>query len=87
VPGEGSRDAYSNTVDLTEKIKDLRGRDDLEAALEGKGAFRRFQAALARHETYRIHWRVFPTERRSGTARAWLVDQGYGHPLTPVVAS
>ena len=30
-----------------------------------------------RHETYRVHWRVFSTERRSGRARAWLADQGY----------
>jgi homoserine kinase len=51
--------------------------NNLAAALEGKGAFRRFQCLLNRHETYRVHWRVFSTERRSGRARAWLADQGY----------
>jgi hypothetical protein len=77
VPGEGSRDAYDDMVDFTAEITDTRARDDLAAALEGKGAFRRFQAALDRHETHRVHWRVFSTERRTGRARAWLADQGY----------
>ena len=77
VPGEGSRDAYADMVDFTAEITDTRARDDLAAALEGKGAFPRFQAALDRHETHRVHWRVFSTERRSGRARAWLADQGY----------
>lgn len=77
VPGEGSRDAYRDMADFTAELTDERVRGDLAAALEGKGAFRRFQDALNRHETYRVHWRVFSTERRSGRARAWLADQGY----------
>ena len=76
VPGEGSRDAYRDMADFTTKLTDPRVRGDLAAALEGKGAFRRFQAALDRHETYRVHWRVFSTERRTGRARSWLADQG-----------
>jgi len=39
VPGEGSRDAYGDMVDFTAEIIDTRARDDLAAALEGKGAF------------------------------------------------
>jgi hypothetical protein len=77
VPGEGSRDAYGDMVDFTAEITDTRARDDLAAALEGKGAFRRFQGALDRHETHRVHWRVYSTERRTGRARGWLADQGY----------
>jgi hypothetical protein len=77
VPGEGSREAYADMVGFTAEITDTRARDDLAAALEGNGAFRRFQAALDQHETHRVHWRVFSTERRSGRARAWLADQGY----------
>ena len=64
-------------ADFTAELTDPRVRGDLAAALEGKGAFRRFQAALNRHDTYWVHWRVFSTERRSGRARAWLADQGY----------
>mgnify|MGYP001050129485 CR=1 FL=1 len=77
VPGEGSRDAYRDMADFTTELTDERVRGDLGAALEGKGAFRRFQGALNRHETYQVHWRVFSTERRSGRGRAWLADQGY----------
>ena len=77
VPGEGSRDAYRDMADFTAELTDERVRGDLAAALVGKGAFRRFQDALNWHETYRVHWRVFSIERRSGRARAWLADQGY----------
>ena len=77
VPWEGSRDAYRDMADFTAELTDERVRDDLSAAMEGKGAFRRFQDALNRHETYRVHWRVFSTERHSCRARAWLADQGY----------
>ena len=77
VPGEGSRDAYRDVADFTAELTDPRVRGDLVAALDGKGAFRRFQGALHRHDTYRVHWRVFSTERLAGRARAWLAEQGY----------
>lgn len=77
IPGEGSRDAWRDIADFTRELTDPRTRAALEAALDGKGAFRRFQAALDRHETHRVHWRVFSTERLTGRARAWLARQGY----------
>ena len=77
VPGEGGHDAYRDMADFTAELTEPRVHADLAAALEGRGAFRRFQAALDRHDTYRVHWRVFSTERRAGRARAWLADQGY----------
>ena len=77
VVGEGSREAYQDMVDFTESVTEQATRDDLSAALDGRGAFRRFQTALDRHEQYRVHWRVLSTERRSGRARAWLAQQGY----------
>jgi hypothetical protein len=77
VPGDGSRDAYTDMADFTNDLADPRVREDLAASLEGRGAFRRFQDALNRHEVYRVHWRVFSAERRLGRARAWLADQGY----------
>ena len=77
VPGEGSRDAYRDMADFTAELTDPRVRGDLAAALDGKGAFRRFQAALDRHDTYRVRWRVFFTERLAGRARVWHADKGY----------
>ena len=77
VSGEGSRNAYRDMADFTDELTDPRVRGDLVAALDGKGAFRLFQGALDRHDTYRVYWRVFSTERLAGRARAWLADQGY----------
>lgn len=77
VVGEGSREAYQDMVDFTESVTDQATRDHLSAALDGRGAFRRFQTALDRHDAYRVHWRVLSTERRAGRARAWLAEHGY----------
>jgi hypothetical protein len=51
---------YRDMAHSTAELTDERVRGDLSAALEGKGAFRRFQEALNRHETYRVHWRCSP---------------------------
>lgn len=77
IPGAGSREAYLDMVEFAEGVSDSRAQADLSAALEGRGAFRRFQSALDRHESYRVHWRVFSAERNSGRARAWLAEEGY----------
>lgn len=52
-------------------------RRELEQAIHGSGAFKRFQATLDRHPGLRVHWRVHTSERRTGRARAWLADAGY----------
>lgn len=77
VPGTGSHEAYRDMVDFATDIIDPPVKGDLMAALDGRGAFRRFQSALDRHERYRVHWRVFSAERTSGRARAWLAQEGY----------
>lgn len=78
VDSDGSRAAYQDMVDFTAGLTDAAARDELTHAVEeGRGAFRRFQSALDRHEQHRVHWRVLSTERRAGRARAWLAEQGY----------
>ena len=76
VPGDG-RDAWRDMASFADQVPDARARDDLQVAVDGKGAFRRFQAALDRHEANRVDWRVWSSERRMGRARAWLADEGY----------
>jgi hypothetical protein len=76
VDGWGRRDGWSDLVDFAEGLDDATAREALLAAVQGKGAFRRFQAALDRHGRHRAAWRVFSSERRSGRARAWLLEQG-----------
>lgn len=77
VDSVGSRAAYQDMVDFTASLSDAAARNDLTHALDGRGAFRRFQSTLDRHEQHRVHWRVLSTERRAGRAREWLAEQGY----------
>ena len=76
VPGDG-RDAWRDMASFADQVPDARARDDLQVAVDGKGAFRRFQAALDRHEANWVDWRVWSSERRMGRAREWLADEGY----------
>jgi Uncharacterised protein family (UPF0158) len=76
VPGDG-RDAWRDMASFADQVPDAQARDDLRVAVDGKGAFRRFQGALDRHEAYRVDWRVWSSERRMGRAREWLADEGY----------
>lgn len=63
--------------DVEDLDPDERARDDLQVAVDGKGAFRRFHAALYRHEANRVDWRVWSSERRMGRTREWLANEGY----------
>jgi len=76
VPGDG-RDAWRDMASFADQVPDARAREDLQVAVDGKGAFRRFQAALDRQEANRVDWRVWSSERRMGRAREWLADEGY----------
>ena len=73
----GSRDAWQDMADFLDTITAGGARDDLELAIHGSGAFKRFQPALDRHSELRAPWRVHSSERYIGRARAWLADSGY----------
>ena len=77
VDPEGSRPGWQDMADFATMIEDAAASTDLTRAIEGRGAFRRFQQALDRHDQYRAAWRVHTSERRTGRARAWLADAGY----------
>ena len=62
---------------FADQVPDTRARDDFQVAVDGKGTFRRFHAALDRREAHRVDWRVWSSERRMGRAREWLADEGY----------
>lgn len=76
VPGDG-RDAWRDMASFADQVPYARARDDLQVAVDGKGASRRFQAALDRHESHWVDWRVWSSERRMGRAREWMADEGY----------
>jgi hypothetical protein len=76
--GWGStRDAWHDMSDFTDSMAGDPAFDTLAAAIDGRGAFKRFQAALDRHPRLRARWRVDSSERRTGRARAWLAQEGY----------
>jgi hypothetical protein len=70
-----SRDGWNDMAEFAARQTDPRLRDRLEAALEGKGAFRRFRDA-AYDEGVIEQWRLFGDDRAIGRARAYLAEQG-----------
>ena len=73
----GSKDAWQDMADFADSAIAASARPELEQAIHGSGAFKRFQATLNRHPGLRVHWRVHSSERQTGRARAWLADAGY----------
>jgi hypothetical protein len=73
-----SRDGYRDMVDFIGTVPDQRLRDRLDAAIHGRGAFRRFVDTLDRESEDELsRWFEFAGERKRGRARAWLADIGY----------
>lgn len=78
IPATDSRDAWQDMADFIDTLDDQAAADDLRAAIEGKGAFARFQKTLNRHSQWRAAWRVLSSERQAGRTRAWLAaDTNY----------
>jgi hypothetical protein len=63
-------------------VRDVRLRDRLEVALDGRGAFRRFKNALLDFPAERKRWFAFRDERLRTVAREWLEEEGI-EPTTP----
>ena len=57
-------------------MDDLELRHDLLAAIDGKGAFRRFKDALMGHPVDRERWFTFRSERLRACMEAWLTTHG-----------
>lgn len=57
-------------------ITNPRLRDQLEVALDGRGAFRRFKNVLANHPGERQRWFAFRAERVRAALLEWLADHG-----------
>ena len=73
---EGSSDGYEDMVLFAStRVASERLARDLEWALHGRGAFRRFRDVLDRYEQFE-RWRRFELERKRGRARAWLATEG-----------
>jgi hypothetical protein len=72
---EGSRAGWEDMATYAAGVADSHLREQLERAIEGKGAYRRFRDLI--DETgLRQAWQEFSDERQIGRARAYLAEQG-----------
>lgn len=81
IPGESGRPAWRRRSDFARTVAEPLQRARLEDALEGKGAFSRFQRVLA-EESLRDAWFRFDATRALQTARDWLDAMGID-PVNP----
>ena len=76
VHGEGSREAYRDMELFIASVEPDRA-ERLAAAIEGRGAFRRFKDELARWPGELERWHALSEERQLGRARSWLTTAGH----------
>jgi Uncharacterised protein family (UPF0158) len=72
---QGSRSGWQDMADFAATVRDESTRQVLIAALEGRGAFRRFRDAIDRAGLV-DGWRTFSDDRRIGRAREHLAELG-----------
>jgi Uncharacterised protein family (UPF0158) len=77
VVADGPSSGYRDMWMFIGTIEDPGLARRLERALDGKGAFRRFRAALEGSPADFTRWHRFADDARRGRARAWLPDKGY----------
>jgi hypothetical protein len=75
-----SREQYRWMERFIQMLEDGELRDKLTAAIDGKGAFRRFKDVLMAHGPERERWFTFRSERLRVFMEAWLT----AHALRPV---
>ncbi|MEM6960033.1 MAG: UPF0158 family protein [Myxococcota bacterium] len=75
-----SREQYRWMERFIETVETDELRDGLTAAIDGKGAFRRFKDVLISHPVERERWFAFRSERLRACMEAWLS----AHDLAPV---
>lgn len=72
---DDSRDGWEDMADFAAAVEDLRTREMLQDAVQGKGAFSRFRRAVDRADLSE-NWHCFADDRRCGRARQELADLG-----------
>ena len=74
IPKTESHDGYEDMQDFIATVKDERLVELLEAAINGKGAFRRFKDVLLNYPEERERWFQFKDDRMQELALEWLGD-------------
>ncbi len=76
VPRIESYEAYNDMVEFAATVDDPHLRELLELALDGKGAFGRFNSVLARYPEERERWFEFSDRRLRARIDEWLESIG-----------
>jgi hypothetical protein len=76
VPKADSRAGYRAMADFIDTVADRRFQAKLEAAIQGRGAFRRFKDALLHYPDERERWFTFNSARVRERVLAWLAEEG-----------
>lgn len=71
-PEQDSRRGYNDMVDFANSIKDDSLKDKLAAALNGRGAFRRFKDVLLDYPDEQASWFELEEKRRRERFEEWL---------------
>ena len=77
VVGSGSGAAYAVMERFISTIESPGLAARLQDAINGSGAFRRFQAELSRHDDQYTRWNRYHDDALLGHARTWLAERGY----------
>lgn len=76
VPRDETRVAYEDMVAFIPTVRSARLQERLEEAIDGRGAFSRFQRVLEDAPHERKHWLVFKKARVRERIVEWLADEG-----------
>ena len=89
IPEPDSHEAYNDMVRFAGTVTDAKLRKQLDIALDGQGAFRRFKNVLDNHENERQHWFKFKDKAMRERVCEWLgeigiepVEEASDHPVT-----
>jgi hypothetical protein len=76
IPQVGSREGYNEMAEFIETVSDPAMASELERAIQGKGAFRRFKDVLLKYPQERERWFQFQNERTRQRVLDWLESEG-----------
>jgi len=73
----GSVESYRDMEFFIGGVEDASEANPLTAAIDGRGAFRRFRDALDDWPEELDRWHAISEDRQRGRARVWLAERGY----------
>lgn len=76
IPERGSAMAYKSMAEFIETVEDLYLKEELSAALDGRGAFRRFKDILTNYPKERKRWHGYNANVMKREIIEWLNSIG-----------